>query len=121
MHLIDDVVMRIGQCSHGGVGAGRYPSPSTGVGVAFDEDSLRRGTCSTDAVDSGLIQVADKGVVHVMVFIVGVEDNVTVPAEMGRNCLPKSLETSSVRDDVAVVATEVLSTDCCIPAPISMF
>jgi hypothetical protein len=53
-----------------------------------------------------------------MVFIVGVEDNVTVSAEMRRNCLPESLETSSVRDDVAVVPTEVLSTDCCIPASI---
>jgi hypothetical protein len=53
-----------------------------------------------------------------MVFIVGVEDNVTVSAEVGRNCLPESLETSSVRNDVTVVATEVLSTDCCIPAPI---
>ena len=55
VHLIDDVVMRISQCSHGGGSTGRYPSPSTGVGVAFDEDGLRSGTCSTDAVDSGLI------------------------------------------------------------------
>jgi hypothetical protein len=55
-----------------------------------------------------------------MVFIVGVEDNVTVSAEMGRNCPPESLETRSVRDDGAVVATKVLSTDCCISAPISM-
>ena len=55
-----------------------------------------------------------------MVLIVGVEDNVTVSAEMGRNCLPECLETSSVCNDVAVVTTEVLSTDCCIPAPIPM-
>ena len=48
-----------------------------------------------------------------MVFVIGVEDDVFVRCKVRGNCVPKSLETSSVRNGNAAVTTEVLSRDSC--------
>jgi hypothetical protein len=55
-----------------------------------------------------------------MVFVIGVEDDIFVGFELRGNCLPESLEARRVGDDIAVIATEVLSTYSCISAPVSM-
>jgi len=88
-----------------------YPSPSASVRVTFHEDVLARGTGRADAVDSGLVELCDEGVVHVVVLIVGVEDDLAVAREPGGNGLPVGLETVGVGDYVAVVAPKVLRVD----------
>ena len=68
MHLIDDLVLGIGELLQVVVVVGPLPRP--GVLVAFDEDVLGLGTRGADAVDGGLVEVQHKGLVHVVVFVV---------------------------------------------------
>lgn len=105
MHLIDNVILRIGQGSHRGVGSGGNPCPCTGVGISFYEDGLGCGSCSSDAIDGCLVKVSNEGIVHVVVFIVGVEDDVFVGGELAGDCLPECLEARRVCDYVPVVTT----------------
>lgn len=57
------------------VSGNTYPSPSAAVGVFLDKDALACGTSRPDAVDGGLVELRNETVVHVMVLIVGVEDD----------------------------------------------
>lgn len=74
MHLVDDLVGRVGKVAHGfgvglAVGAGRVgPCPGTSVRIALDCDVLGCGACGADAVDGGLIQLGDEGAGHVVVL-----------------------------------------------------
>lgn len=88
-----------------------YPSPSTGVGISLHKDVLARGTSRPDAVDGSLVELCNEGVVHVMVLIVGVEDNLAVTREPGGNGLPVRLETVGVGDHVSIVTPKVLRVD----------
>ena len=72
VHLVDELVLGIGE--GGEVGVGRVPCPGAGPGVAFGEDVLRGGAGAADGVDGGLVEVEDEVLVHVVVFIVDVED-----------------------------------------------
>lgn len=68
MHLVHDLVLRVGE----GLQVVVYvdPGPGAGPGVAFDEDVLRGGACGADAVDCGLVEVQDELLVHLVVFVV---------------------------------------------------
>ena len=55
MHLIDNLVLGIGQGLEVVVVVGPFPGAS--VGVAFDEDVLVFGAGGADAVDGGLVEV----------------------------------------------------------------
>lgn len=72
VHLVDELVGGVGEGFEVVIHSG--PGPGAGVGVAFDEDGLRGGACGADAGDGGLVEVEDEGLVHVVVFVVGVED-----------------------------------------------
>lgn len=76
MHLVDDIVVGIGQTHHGSAGSGGHPGPGTRVRISLDKDGLRRRASGTNAVDGCLVQLIDQGVVHVVIFVVGVEDDV---------------------------------------------
>lgn len=90
---------------------GTYPSPSAGVGISFHKDVLARGTGRPNTVDGSLVELRNKGVVHIVVLIVGVKDDLAVALESGGNGLPVRLETVRVANHVAVVAPEVLRVD----------
>jgi hypothetical protein len=68
VHLVDDLVLRVGESLEVVVVVG--PGPGSAPGVAFNEDVLGSGTGGTDTVDSGLVQVQDNGLVHVVVLVV---------------------------------------------------
>lgn len=68
MHLVDDLVLGVGQTLHVVVVAG--PGPGAGPGIALDEDVLGGGTSGTDTVDGSLVQVEDEGLIHVVVLVV---------------------------------------------------
>jgi hypothetical protein len=55
-----------------------------------------------------LVELCDEGVVHVVVLIVGVENDLAVAREPSGNGLPVGLETVGVGDHVPVVAPKVL-------------
>lgn len=82
VHLIDDVVGRIRQAEEAVAVAAGDPGPGAAVGVAFDKDGLRGGAGGADAVDGGLVETHDELLVHVVVFVVGVEQNVGVVGEL---------------------------------------
>lgn len=106
VHLVDDLVLGIGQGLE--VVVDRGPGPRAGVRVALDEDVLRGGACCPDAVDGGLVQVQDEGLVHVVVLIVGVEDDLGVALVHTGEVLPEGLEARGVGDDVTVEPAKVV-------------
>lgn len=55
MHLVDDLVLGIGQGLEVVVCGG--PFPGARVGVAFDEDVLGFGAGGADAINGGLVEV----------------------------------------------------------------
>jgi hypothetical protein len=66
---------------------------------------LGGGTSRADAIDGCLIERGDKGVGHVMVFVVGIEDYVGIGLELRGYSFPEGLKAGGVRDYVAIVAT----------------
>lgn len=68
MHLVNKLVLGIGQGLEVVVVVG--PFPGTGVGIAFDENVLVFSAGRADAVDGGLVKVEDEGLVHVVVLVV---------------------------------------------------
>ena len=106
VHLIDDSVVGVGQCFQVVIDGG--PGPCTGVAVAFHVDVLACGASSPDGIDGGLVEVQDKGLVHVMIFVVGIEDDTGVGAESGSEVPPEGSKGCGVGDDGTVVAAEVV-------------
>lgn len=106
VHLVDDLVLRVRQGLE--VVVDRRPGPGARVRVALDEDVLRGSPRGPDAVDGGLVQVQDESLVHVVVFVVGVEDDLGVALVHGGQVLPEGLEAGGVGDDVAVKPTKVV-------------
>ena len=72
VHLVHQVVGAVGERFQVVVDAG--PGPGARPGVAFDKNRLRCRSGCADAVDGSLVEVKDQGLVHVVIFIVGVED-----------------------------------------------
>ena len=112
MHLVDDLVLWVGEVAHGGAVVARAvvqgPRPCTGVCVAFGRDVLCRGSPCADTVDGGLVEADDEGLVHVVVFVVGVEDDLRVVGVDFRDGLPPRLEAAGIGDDGAVEAAVVV-------------
>ena len=82
VHLVDNVVGGVGQAEETGAVAAGDPGPGACVDVAFDEDGLGGGAGGADAVDGGLVEGDDELLVHVVVFVVGVEQDVGVGGEL---------------------------------------
>lgn len=131
MHLVDELVGRVREVAHGfgvglAVGAGRVgPCPGTSISIALDSDVLGCGACGADAVDGGLIELGDEGAGHVMILsytlerssfracelthlIVGIEDDLRVVLECGRNVSPECAEVTRACDDLVIVSTVVV-------------
>ena len=86
------------------VADGPHPGPSTTPRVALDENILRCCPGCTDTIDGSLIQVENERLVHVVVLVVGVPDNLGVGGEeLGSRC-PIRLEAGNVGDDFVIVA-----------------
>jgi hypothetical protein len=94
-----------------------YPVPGAGPRVPLDEDVLRGGSGASDAVDGLLVQHGDDRVVLIVELVVGVEDDVVVARVALGHRRPPCLEPVAVRDDVAVVAPEVVRVDDGVGAP----
>ena len=112
MHLVDELVGGVGEAAHGGaVVAGAVvvvPRPGARVGVAFRCDVLGGGAGGADAVDGGLVEGDDEGLVHVVVLVVGVEDDLGVAGVLLGELLPPRLEAGGVGDDGVVEAAVVV-------------
>jgi hypothetical protein len=79
------------------------PSPRAAPRVALDENQLRGGARSPDAVYRRLVEPEHERVVHVVVLVIGVKDDLAVAGkELGRG-RPPGLETINVGDDLFVV------------------
>lgn len=104
VHLVDELVLGILESSHGFAVLGGRPSPGTSPRVALSRDVLAGSTSSTDTVDTSLVKVDDKGLVHVVELVVDVEDDFAVAGEFLGDVGPPSLETRGVGDDLRVEA-----------------
>ena len=107
MHLVDEQVSGVGQ--PGQVVVGRVPHVSSRVAVALGEDVLCGGAGSANGIDGGLIEVQDEVLVHVVVLVVGVEDDIVVVREGRRHRGPEAAESIDIFNYVTVVATKVVS------------
>lgn len=76
--------------------------------VTLDENVLGSGAGRTDTVNGGLVEVEDKGLVHGVVLIVGIEDDLGVGSKLGSNILPESLESVGISDDFTIVTAIVV-------------
>jgi len=106
VHLVDQLVGRVGQSLQ--VVVGRDPRVSARPAVALRKDVLRRRARAADRVDGCLVQVQHERLVHVVVLIVGVEDDLVVRLKGRRYGRPELAETSCVRDNGTVVTAEVV-------------
>lgn len=78
----------------------------------FNENRLRGGTCSADSINCSLVELSYKGVVHIMVFIVGVKDDVRIARKLRSHGFPKGFKSRRIRDDIAIVSSCTKS-QCC--------
>jgi len=101
---INNLILRICQVLHRRRGPRIHKVPGAGPRVALYKDPLRCRPRRADAVDGGLIQPGHECVVHVVVLVVGVEDNLVVALEAGRDRGPPCLEARGVGYDLVVVA-----------------
>lgn len=69
MHLVDNLVLRIGESTYGSSILSGSSCPSYSPVVAFNCNTLRGCPRCTDTVDSGLIDIYNKTLVHIMVEI----------------------------------------------------
>lgn len=106
VHLVDDLVLGVGKGNQ--VGVGHVPGPGARPLVTLNENVLGSCTGGTDTVNGGLVEVEDKGLVHGVVLVVGIEDDLGVGSKLGSNILPESLEGVSIGDDLAIVAAIVV-------------
>jgi hypothetical protein len=65
--------------------------------IAFYEDSLRGGARGADAVYGSLVEVNNKGVSHVVVFVVDIEDYVKAGLGFASDGFPEGFVARSVR------------------------
>ena len=75
--------------------------------VTFDEDVLC-GTCRTDGINRSLVEGNNKVLVHGIVLIVGVKDDLAVILEQSSELGPEGAESSRVSNNGVVVATIVV-------------
>jgi hypothetical protein len=73
MHLEDDFILRVSERFH--VVIVIHPGPGTSPGIAFGKDVLRGGSDGADAINSSLVKLHDKGIIHVMVLVVYLNTN----------------------------------------------
>jgi hypothetical protein len=83
------------------------PRPSTGPLVTLDEDSLSSSS-SANTVDSSLVQVQNKSLIHSVVLIVSIKDNLAVALELSSKVLPPGLEVRGRSDDLVKVTAVVV-------------
>ena len=111
MHLENQLVLRVHERAHSVGVAARDPGPGSRPAVALGGDVLGVGACGADAVNGGLVERHDEGLVHVVVFVVGVEDDLAIV--LVRSCYgrPEGLEASDIGDDFIIVAPVVVRGD----------
>ena len=64
---------RVGEINQASCVTGGNPGISACIGVAFDQDELRGSAGGTNAVDTGLIEVEDERLIHIVIFVVCVK------------------------------------------------
>lgn len=69
---------------------------------------MTRSTGRPNAVDGSLVELRNEGVVHIVILIVGVKDDLAVTREARSNGLPVRPKTARVGDHISVIAPEVL-------------
>lgn len=106
MHLIHNLILRIRQA--GEVIIRPIPVPRARPRIALDEDVLTRRTRRADPVNGRLVELQHERLVHVVVLVVGVEDDLVVGLEGRGEVLPEGLEGVRVGDDAALVAAVVV-------------
>ena len=111
VHLVYQFVLWVFQINHTGAVAGGNPRPCASPAVALRGDVLFCGACGADAVDGGLVEVEDELLVHVMVFVVCVEDDEVVVFVFGGDVGPPGFEGGCVGYDVAEEAAVVVRLD----------
>ena len=94
--------------------------PGTRPRVALNEDVLASGASGADGVDGGLVELADERVVHVVVLVVGVEDDELVVRVPRRHLGPPRAEARRVADHLLVVPPEVVRVHHRVRAPVRL-
>lgn len=72
--------------------------------ISLQPDKLPRRPSITNPINSRLVQVRHQPVVHVVVLVVGVEDDELVVLEAGGDGGPPGFEAGDIGDDLVVVA-----------------
>lgn len=109
VHLVDELVLGVAQVLQ--VVVGLNPVPGAGPGVTLGENVLAGSASGTDGVNGSLVEVEDEGLVHVVVLVVGVEDDALVALEGVGQVGEEGLEGGEVGDDGALVAAVVVGVD----------
>lgn len=107
MHLVDEVVERIGQPHQTGCVAAADPRMGTRPRVTLNENDLR-GAGRSDTVYSSLVESEDVGVFHGVVFVVGIKNDTCVVLVSVGNLDPPGLECGMVSNDLAAETTIVM-------------
>lgn len=106
MHLIHNLVLRIRQA--GEVIIRSIPVPRARPRVALHKNILTRRARRADPVNGRLVELQHERLVHVVVLVVGVEDDPVVGLEGRGEVLPEGREGDRVGDDAALVAAVVV-------------
>lgn len=118
MHLVDDLVLGVLEVLESLTIAAGDPAVGTSVGVTLDKDVLGGSAGLADGVNGGLVEVGDKGVLHIVVLVVGIEDDVTVVGETLSNLCPPGTKVGRALDDLVVEAAVVMRVNHSIVAPV---
>lgn len=111
MHLVNELVLGILKVDERRSVSGRHPRPSTRPAVSLGRDILGCRACRAHTVDSRLVEVEHEGLIHIVVLVVGVEDDEGVVLELCRDVLPPGFEARGVGDDGMVEAAVVVGLD----------
>jgi len=87
---------------------GTYKRPRAAPGISLEENELAGRARITDSVYRRLVEVHHQLVLHVVVLVVGIENNLAVILEAGSDRLPPRLEAGGIGDDLVVVASKVM-------------
>ena len=82
---------------------GTNPGPRARPGIALDKDGLGGGARRPNPVNGRLVEPEHERVVHVVILIVGIENDLVVGSKELSGRSPPGLEAVNVGDDLVVI------------------
>jgi len=109
MHFECKVVLRIIEVLEG-VCVDINPGPGSRVAVTFNEDHVC-GTGSTDGADTGLVELPNELLIHIVVLVHKIVHDIWRPRDEGGQLVPEVSESSNIRNDSTVISSIIVNVD----------